>query len=139
MSDAKQTWSTGRLLLTNDTKRWTKEERDKQDAIERTQIFTDFHTMDKGRGRKRVATFEGDNAAENASRAAECYNALAGIEDPAAFVEKAREQAAYIQRLEAERAEAVEFLKNIDSAMEHAGGFNWIALDQFLRKIGEQE
>lgn len=47
-------WQQGRLLLTNETCRWSKEERDRVDEIERRTAFAFFTTSDQGVNREYV-------------------------------------------------------------------------------------
>jgi len=50
-------WQQGRLLLTNITRRWSKEQRDEADDIERRTAFANFTESDEGRSREYVFQF----------------------------------------------------------------------------------
>ena len=50
-------WQQGRLLITNNTRRWGKEQRDEVDDIERCTAFAHFTATDEGRGREYVFQF----------------------------------------------------------------------------------
>ena len=53
-------WSQGKTLVTNQTLRWTREELEKNEAIERCIVFSGFSVLDEGRSRRRVAICESD-------------------------------------------------------------------------------
>ena len=48
--------SRGMTLLTSTTKRWSKEERQRNDETESRMIFTDFRFSDEGKSRQLVCT-----------------------------------------------------------------------------------
>jgi len=50
-------WQQGRLLLTANTRRWSKEQRDEANDIERCTAFANFTASDKGRSRNYVFQF----------------------------------------------------------------------------------
>lgn len=50
-------WQQGRLLITNNTRHWSKEQRDEADYIERCTAFAHFSASDEGRGREYVHQF----------------------------------------------------------------------------------
>ena len=66
-------WKQGRLLLTDNTLRWNKEQRNEGDYIERCIAFVNFTDSDQGRCREYVFQF-GSPAECNA--AVECHNEL---------------------------------------------------------------
>ena len=66
-------WQQGRLLLTANTRRWSKEQRDEADDIERRTAFANFKTADEGRSREYV--FQFDSHAE-CKAAVEWHNEL---------------------------------------------------------------
>jgi len=53
-------WSVGKLLLTNTTNKWTQEEKEKTEAIEKAAIFANFHISDKGKSRIFIANTNRD-------------------------------------------------------------------------------
>ena len=74
-------WQQGRLLLTDTTRRWSKEQRDEADDIERCTAFTNFTAADEGRGREYVFQF---GSREECRAAVEWHNyALATSNEPA--------------------------------------------------------
>lgn len=55
------TWQQGRLLLTDNTRRWSQSQRDNVDTVERCMAFANFSAEDEGRSRillYRFATHE---------------------------------------------------------------------------------
>ena len=50
-------WQQGRLLLTANTRRWSKEQRDEADDIEQCTAFAFFSASNEGRGREYVFRF----------------------------------------------------------------------------------
>ncbi len=54
----------GRLLSTNITRSWPKEEKDRIDAIERKMVFTNFKQLDGGRSRNLICTAEKEEDAK---------------------------------------------------------------------------
>jgi len=67
MSD--KLWSTGRTLHTKFTSRWSQEEWDANEAIERSMIFEDFTSMDDGKGRVLIAKCESEDIARQIVKA----------------------------------------------------------------------
>lgn len=67
----------GRTLMTPLTERWTKEERDRNEAREKCLVFTRFTSIDQGLGRKLVAQCH--QGPEDARRLAACWNAFDGL------------------------------------------------------------
>lgn len=65
-------WQQGRLLLTDNTRRWSQEQRDEADAIERSTAFVNFSASDEGRGREYVYCFQ---SSEECLAAVEAHNA----------------------------------------------------------------
>lgn len=61
-------WQQGELLLTQTTKRWSEEQREEADAIERTMAFVRFHSHDEVRSRELVCKYQ--NAEECAAAVA---------------------------------------------------------------------
>ncbi len=47
-------WKRGRTLITAQTKRWSKEEMEENNKIEKSIVFSDFTSYDEGRSRKKV-------------------------------------------------------------------------------------
>jgi hypothetical protein len=64
-------WAQGRLLDTHNTRRWTAEQRAKDDAIERKMAFAHFSAEDEGRGRVCVFVYD---TAEECSEAVNAHN-----------------------------------------------------------------
>lgn len=64
-------WQQGRLLLTNETRRWSKEERDGVDEIERRTAFAFFTTSDQGISREYVFQY---NSCGECKAAVEWHN-----------------------------------------------------------------
>ena len=48
--------SRGRTLMTNRTRKWTTEQIEANDKIEKSMLFTEFNLLDSGRGREVVCT-----------------------------------------------------------------------------------
>jgi len=77
-------WSVGRTLLTPETRKWSKEQIEKNDSIEEQFIFANFHAEDQGKGRICIASchgFRGNNKANAKliSCAPELLEALKGL------------------------------------------------------------
>lgn len=53
-------WIQGKVLLTSRTKRWTHEQWDAAEAIEKHSAYIDFRSSDEGRSRKLVAVFDSE-------------------------------------------------------------------------------
>ena len=83
MKHSKEPWEAGRLLITSQTKKWSQEEKQRTDAIEKLQVFSNFSELDQGRSRERVTVCEGFNAEANAKRIALCVSKCAGITNEA--------------------------------------------------------
>ena len=54
-------WKRGITLMTPTTKRWSKEQIEKNDSIEQTMIFSNFSAMDLGTGRQLICTLNRNN------------------------------------------------------------------------------
>lgn len=59
-------WQQGRLLLTNRTRNWSQEERDRADANEKKMLFARFTALDEGRERILLWVFESVEACNQA-------------------------------------------------------------------------
>jgi len=70
-------WSQGRTLLTDITRRWSKETWDRNEQEERRRIFESFLDEDQGRSRRLIATCESAEDAERIVKAVSDYDALA--------------------------------------------------------------
>jgi len=68
-------WQQGRLLLTLQTMKWPKAERDRIDAIERRTAFAFFKGSDEGRSRQYVFVFDSE---EECAREVKAHNAALG-------------------------------------------------------------
>lgn len=53
-----QPWQPGFTLLTQETRRWSKEQFDRNDAEERLRIFSNFRAEDQGRSRQLICTIQ---------------------------------------------------------------------------------
>ena len=51
-------WTQGRTLLTSTTKRWTKEQWDSNEYVEKCCAFVHFSNRDNGKSRQLVAKFD---------------------------------------------------------------------------------
>lgn len=51
-------WQQGRLLLTNRTRRWSQEEKDRTDANEKKRLYARFSSHDEGKSRVLLWVFE---------------------------------------------------------------------------------
>ena len=76
MSYTKGLWSQGRTLLTNATMRYTKEEWELNESIEKRTIITHFLESDAGKSRIPIANCFSE---EDAERIVACVNACMGI------------------------------------------------------------
>lgn len=54
-------WKRGITLMTPTTKRWSKEQIEKNDSIEQTMVFSNFSSMDLGTGRQLICTLNRNN------------------------------------------------------------------------------
>lgn len=88
-------WKRGKTLMIPTTNRWTVKETEKNDIVEETMIFSNFHGFDSGRNRRLVCTVNKDHedyeknakliesAPELYSTLKEIYNITAGpFDDP---------------------------------------------------------
>lgn len=60
-------WQQGRLLLTRQTERWSREDQEQADADERKRCFVNFTSFDLGKGRELIFIFD---------TAEECFDAV---------------------------------------------------------------
>ncbi len=78
-------WAVGHTLRTRDTQRWTDEQWERNESIERRLVFVNFRASDQGRSRERIAEFREPDDAEFAVRACNSYEdllaALEGVMD----------------------------------------------------------
>lgn len=74
-------WSRGRLLITRNTERWSAEEKELADRIERLRVFAYFRADDEGRSRVLVATCQNEDDARLIAAAPELYEALEAVKE----------------------------------------------------------
>ena len=67
-------WNQGRLLLTNETKRWTQGQKDHADDREKRMVFCNFTSTDEGRGRRPLFASPDVTSKEDAAFIAHAHN-----------------------------------------------------------------
>ena len=67
-------WNQGRLLLTNETKRWTQGQKDHADDREKRMVFCNFTSTDEGSGRRPLFASPDVTSKEDAAFIAYAHN-----------------------------------------------------------------
>lgn len=76
MTHAPEPWSQGRTLRTQQTRRWTDEQRATNDEVESKLLFANFRSSDEGRARTLIAQFERAEDCAHAAHAVNNHDAL---------------------------------------------------------------
>ena len=61
-------FSVGRLLVTERTKRWTRQQKEEAHDLENRMLFWDFHWQDEGRSRRFIHKFNSPGSAKEAEK-----------------------------------------------------------------------
>lgn len=99
----------GYTLATPQTRQWTGEQWEQNEAREKCLVFADFTPLDEGRGRKLVAACR--QGPEDARRLVACWNACDGI--PTDVLEERKVSEALWRQLTAQRDELLEALEGV--------------------------
>ena len=128
-------WSQGITLITANTKKWTNEQFEKSNEIERKSIFNNFNIEDEGRSRVLIAT------CENANQAKLIVDAVCELQ---AEITSPPDQSAKIAELQAREKVLVEALQNLveDISKTH-GNYTyeqaWINADEALANVNNEK